>query len=95
MKKAKIDNLNIQYKFFRLKKWETIWDIITRSNDILNEIYFLGELITTGKDVRKLLCVLPELCYSKVKVITEARDLDTLAMNELIVNLTSYKLKIN
>ena len=41
------------------------------------------------------MCVLPETWESKVEAITEARDLDSLAMNELIGNLITYELKKN
>ena len=39
--------------------------------------------------------VLPESWESKVEEITEARDLDKLAMYELIGNLITYELKKN
>ncbi|XP_015080393.1 uncharacterized protein LOC107024028 [Solanum pennellii] len=55
----------------------------------------LGKIVLNGKAVRKLLSVLPETWESKVEAITEARDLDTLAMNELIGNLITYELKKN
>lgn len=95
MERAKIDNLNRQYKLFRIKKGKTIQDMHIKFTIILNEIYSLGELIPTGKIVRKLLSVLPKSWESKVKTIIETRDLDTLEMDELIGNLTTYELKKN
>lgn len=74
---------------------ETIQDMHTRFTALINEIYSLGEVIPNGKAIRKLLSVLPELWESKVEAITEARDLDKLAMDELIGNLITYKLKKN
>ena len=65
----------------------------TRFTAIINEIYSLGEIIPNGKAVRKFLSVLPKSWESKVEVITEARDLDKLAMDELIGNLMTYELK--
>ena len=62
---------------------------------ILNKIYSLGEHIPIGNTIRKLLSVLPESCESKAEAITKARDLDSLAMDELIGNLTTYELKKN
>ena len=84
VKKSKIDNLNRQYKLFRMTKGETIQEMHTRFTAIINEIYSLGEIIPNGKAVRKLLSVLPESWESKVKAITEARDLDKLAINDII-----------
>ncbi|KAH0741142.1 hypothetical protein KY290_034185 [Solanum tuberosum] len=64
-----------------------------RFTAIINEIYSLGEIIPNGKTVRNFLSVLPESWESKVEAITEARDLDKLAMDELIGNLMTYELK--
>ena len=72
---------------------ETIQEMHTRFTAIINEIYSLDEIIPNGKVVKKLLSVLPESLESKVEVITEACDLDKLAMDELIGNLMTYKLK--
>ena len=72
---------------------ETIQEMHTRFTAIINEIYSLGEIIPNGKAVRKLLSVLLESWESKVRAITEAHDLDKLAMDELIGNLMTYELK--
>ena len=74
---------------------ETIQEMHTTFIAIINEIYSLGEIIQNGKAVRKLLSVLPESWESKVEAITEARDLDKLAMDELIGSLITYELKKN
>ena len=84
VKKSKTDNLNRQYELFRMTEGETIQEMHTRFTTIINEIYSLGEIIHNGKAVRKLLSVLPKTWESKVEVITEARDLDKLAINDLI-----------
>ena len=65
---------------------ETIQEMHTRFTAIINEIYSQGEIISNRKAVRKLLSVLPESWESKVEAITEARDLDKLAIDELIGN---------
>nr|XP_010319962.1 uncharacterized protein LOC104647085 [Solanum lycopersicum] len=95
VKKSKIDNLNRQNELFRMAEGETIQDMHTRFTSIINEMYSLGEIVPNGKAVRKLLSVLPETWESKVEAITKARDLDSLAMDELIDNLITYELKKN
>nr|XP_010322045.1 uncharacterized protein LOC101268110 [Solanum lycopersicum] len=95
VKKSKIDNLNRQYELFRMAEGETIQDMHTRFTSIVNEMYSLGEIVSNEKTVRKLLSVLPETYESKVEAITEARDLDSLGMDELIGNLITYELKKN
>ncbi|XP_049397273.1 uncharacterized protein LOC125861406 [Solanum stenotomum] len=52
----------------------------------------LGEPIPLSKQVRKILKVLPKSSKSKVNAITEAKDLKTLAIDELIGNLQTYEL---
>ena len=89
LKKSKIDKLNRHYKLFRMAEGETIQEMHTRFTAIINEIYSLGEIISNGMTVKK---VLLESWESKVEVITEARDLDYSAMDELIENLMTYEL---
>ena len=93
LKKSKIDKLNRHYKLFRMAEGETIQEMQSMFTAIINEMYSLGEIIPNGKAVRKLLSVLQESWENKVEAITEARDLDKLAMNELIGNLMTYKVK--
>ena len=84
VKKSKIDNLNRQYELFRMAEGITIQEMHTKFTAIINEIYSLDEVIPNRKAVRKILSVLPESWESKLKAITEARDLDKLAINDLI-----------
>lgn len=65
----------------------------TKFASITNELHHLSEVIPPSKQVRKILRVLPKLWKSKVNVISEARDLKTLTMNELIENPKNYELK--
>ena len=95
VKKSKIGNLNRQYELFRMAEGETIQDMHTRFTSIINKMYSLGEIVPNGKAVRKLLSILPETWESKVEAITEARDLDSLGMDELIGNVIIYELKKN
>ena len=95
VKMSKIDSLNRQYELFRIAQGEAIQDMHTRFTSIINEMYSLGEIVPNKKAVRKLLSVLHETWESKVEAINEARDLDTLAMDELIGNLITYELKKN
>ena len=67
-----------------MEEGETIQEMHKTFTTIINKIYSLGEIIPNGKAVRKLVSVLPESWESKVKAITEARDLDKLAINDLI-----------
>ena len=72
---------------------EIIQELHTRFTTMINEIYSLGKIIPDGKEVKIHLSVLPESWESKIEVNTEARDLDKLAMDELVGNPMTYELK--
>ncbi|XP_047264086.1 uncharacterized protein LOC124896565 [Capsicum annuum] len=95
VKKSNIDVLNRKYKLFRMKEGETIQEMHTRFTSILNEIYSLSGVVPSGKTNQKLLSVLPESWERKVEAISEACNLDTLTMDELIEKLTTFELKKN
>ncbi|XP_075075619.1 uncharacterized protein LOC142162770 [Nicotiana tabacum] len=87
VKQSKIDMLTTEYELFRMKDDESIQDMHSRLTSIINELHSLGEVIPKNKLVRKVLNVLPGSWESKVNAITEATNLQTLTMDELIGNL--------
>ncbi|XP_070007642.1 structural maintenance of chromosomes protein 3-like [Nicotiana sylvestris] len=93
VKQSKIDMLTTEYELFSMKDDESIQDMHTRFTSIINELHSLGEIIPRNKLVSKVLSVLPSSWESKVNVITEAKDLQTLTMDELIGNLKTYEMK--
>ncbi|XP_070055979.1 uncharacterized protein [Nicotiana tomentosiformis] len=76
-----------------MKEDESIQEMHTRFTSIINELHSLGEIIPTNKMVRKILSVLPGSCESKFNAITEAKDLQKLTIDELIVNIKTYEMK--
>ncbi|XP_075084874.1 uncharacterized protein LOC142168113 [Nicotiana tabacum] len=93
VKQYKIDMLTTEYELFRMKDDEPIQDMHTRFTSIINELHSLGETIPRNKLVRKILIVLPSSWESKVNAITEAKDLQTLTIDELVGNLKTYEIK--
>ncbi|XP_070028807.1 uncharacterized protein [Nicotiana sylvestris] len=93
VKQSKIDMLTTEYELFRMKDDESIQDMYTRFTSIINELHSLGEIIPRNKLVRKVLSVIPSSWESKVNAITEAKDLQTVTMDELIENLKTYEMK--
>ncbi|XP_070020006.1 uncharacterized protein [Nicotiana sylvestris] len=65
----------------------------TRFTSIINELHSLGYIIPRNKLIRKFLSVLSGSWESKVNAITEAKDLQTLTMDELISNRKTYEMK--
>ncbi|XP_070010888.1 uncharacterized protein [Nicotiana sylvestris] len=93
VKQSKIDMLTTEYELFRMKDDESIQDMHTRFTSIINELHSLGDVIPRNKFVGKILNVLPGSWESKVNAITEAKDLRTLTMDEMIGNLKTYEMK--
>ncbi|XP_059310050.1 uncharacterized protein LOC132061215 [Lycium ferocissimum] len=94
VKNSKIDMLTTDYKMFKMKESESIHEMHTRFTSIINELHSLEVVITTTKLEKKMLGVLPNSCDSKVNSISEAKDLDTLTVDELIGNFKTYKMKM-
>ncbi|XP_075076411.1 uncharacterized protein LOC142163060 [Nicotiana tabacum] len=67
-----------------MKDDESIQDMHTHFTSIINELHSLGEIIPRNKLVRIILSVLPSSWESKVNVITEAKDLQKLIIDELV-----------
>ncbi|XP_070002387.1 uncharacterized protein [Nicotiana sylvestris] len=76
-----------------MKGDESIQDMYTRFTSIINELHSLGETIPRNKLVRKILSILPSSWESKVNVVTEAKDLQELTIDELVRNLKTYEMK--
>nr|XP_016459601.1 PREDICTED: uncharacterized protein LOC107783142 [Nicotiana tabacum] len=86
VKQSKIDMLTTEYEPFRMKDDEYIQDMHTRFTSIINELHSLGETIPRNNLVRKILSVLLSSWENKVNAITEAKDLQTLTIDELSIN---------
>ncbi|XP_070028803.1 uncharacterized protein [Nicotiana sylvestris] len=94
VKQSKIYMLTTECELFRMKDDNSIQDMHTKFTSIINELHSLGEIIPRNKLVRKVLSVLPSSWESKVNAISEAKDFQTLTIEELIGNLKTYKMKI-
>nr|XP_009589311.1 uncharacterized protein LOC104086697 [Nicotiana tomentosiformis] len=84
VKQSKIDMLKTEYELFRMKDDESIQDMHTHFTSIINKLHSLGEIIPRNKLLRRILSVLPGSWESKANVITEAKDLQKLTIDELI-----------
>ncbi|XP_075107102.1 uncharacterized protein LOC142180079 [Nicotiana tabacum] len=93
VKQSKIDMLTTKYELFKMKDDESIQDMHTWFTSIINELHSLGEIIPRNKLVRKILSVFPSSWESRVNVITEAKDLQKLTIDELVGNLKTYEMK--
>lgn len=81
-----------KYELFKMEPNETISCMFTRFTDIINGLKNLGKSYTNSKLVRKILRSLPKIWEAKVTAIVEAKDLNTLALEELLGSLMTHEL---
>ena len=73
---------------------ESFDEFYAKLNNIVNSAYNLGEIYDQPKIVRKILRSLTEDFKSKVTVISESKDVDSIPADELVGSLQSYKLDL-
>ena len=73
---------------------ESFDEFYAKLNDIVNSAFKLGEIYDQPKIVRKILRSLTENFRPKVTVITENKDVDSIAVDELVGSLQSYELDL-
>ena len=67
-------------------------EFYVKLKDIVNSAFNLRETISEPKVVRKVLRSLPERFHAKITVIEESKDIDKIALTELVGNLQTYEL---
>src|SRR5262249_48227639 len=92
VKATKISMLTHKYELFKMEESESISEMFTRFNGILNELKGLGKTYENAEVVRKILRSLPHSWSPKVTAIEEAKDLDTLKLDELMGSLMTHEM---
>src|SRR5262249_55954778 len=92
VKSTKVSLLTHKYELFKMEESETISDMFTRFTGILNELKSLGKEYKNEEVVRKILRCLPHSWSPKVTAIEEAKDLDTLKLDELMGSLMTHEI---
>ena len=72
-----------------MEEEESFDKFYTKSKDIVNSAFNLGEIILKPKVVRKVLISwhLLERFHAKITVIEESKDIDKIPLTELVCNL--------
>ena len=73
---------------------ESFDEFNAKLNDIVKSAYNLGEIYDQPKIVRKILRFLTEDFRPKVTAITESKDVDSIAIDELVGSLQSFELDL-
>ena len=94
VKTTKVNMLIHTYEMFRMEPTESISEMYTRFTNIVNGMRSLGKIISNGELVNKLLRSLPASWDAKVTAIEEAKDVNTLPLEQLLGSLMTYELSL-
>ncbi|GAV84321.1 DUF4219 domain-containing protein/UBN2 domain-containing protein, partial [Cephalotus follicularis] len=94
VKKAKISILVHDYEMFTINENEDIKTMFTRFTNITNVLQSLDKLYFNSEIVRRILMCLPRAWMPKVTAIEEAKDLNTLPLEDLLGSLMTHELSI-
>ena len=92
VKERKIGMLVQKYEMFQMKQNETIISIFTCFIDITNCSKNLDRMYINSDNVKKILRSLPRIWETKVTAIQEAKDLNTMPLEELLGSLIIHEL---
>eukprot|EP00253_Pinus_taeda_P007818 PITA_07818 len=93
VKKAKLQTHRRQFESLKMEDEEDISSYFPRVAEVVNSLKGLDEKIEESTIVQKVLRSLPDRFDSKISAIEEAKDLDTLKMDELHGILTTYEMR--
>ena len=92
VKESRINMLVHDYEMFKMDVDESIPSMFTRFTNITNSLKSLGKEYTNGEMVRKILRCLPRNWQPKVTAIQEAKDLNTLELDQLMGSLMTHEI---
>ncbi|KAH9667979.1 hypothetical protein KPL70_021252 [Citrus sinensis] len=91
VKESKISRYTRQYELFQMEQNESVYSMYTRFTDIVNTLGALGKIFSNSEKVKKIIRSLPKEWRPKRTAIEEAKDLNTLPLDDLIGSLISYE----
>ncbi|KAH9751651.1 Integrase catalytic domain-containing protein [Citrus sinensis] len=89
VKESKINRYTRQYELFQMEQNENVYSMYTRFMDIVNTLGALEKTFSNSEKVKKIIRSLPNEWRPKRTVIEEAKDLNTLPLDDLIGSLIS------
>ncbi|KAH9687357.1 hypothetical protein KPL70_014742 [Citrus sinensis] len=91
VKESKISRYTRQYELFQMEQNENVYSMYTRFMDIVNTLGALGKTFSNSEKVKKIIRSLPKEWRPKRTAIEEAKNLNTLHIDDLISSLISYE----
>jgi len=95
VREAKVTILVHQYELFRMKEDESIETMYSRFQTLVSGLQILKKSYVASDHVNKILRSLPAKWRPKVTTIEEAKDLNTLSVEDLISSLKCHEIGLN
>jgi hypothetical protein len=91
VKETRIDIGVRKFEVFEMSENETIDEMYARFTTIVNEMRSLGKAYSTHERIRKILRCLPSMWRPMVTAITQAKDLKSMNLEDLIGSLRAHE----
>jgi len=95
VKKAEALMLVHQYELFKMKDDESIEQMYSRFQTLVSGLQILKKSYVASDHVSKILRSLPARWRPKVTAIEEAKDLNTLSVEDLVSSLKAHEIGLN
>ena len=95
VREAKALMLAHQYELFNMKDDESIEEMYSRFQTLISELQILKKSYVASNHVSKILRSLPARWRPKVTAIEEAKDLNTLSVEDLVSSLKVHEMGLN
>ena len=91
VKETRIDNGVKKFEVFEMSVNETIDKMYARFTKIVDEMRSLGKAYSNHERIRKILRCLPSMWRPMVTAITQAKDLKSMNLEDLIGSLRAHE----
>ena len=95
VREAKALMLVHQYELFKMKDNESIEEMYSRFQTLVSGLQILKKSYVASDHVSKILRILPVRWRPKVTAIEEAKDLNTLSIEDLVSSLKVHEISLN
>ncbi|XP_073282378.1 uncharacterized protein [Primulina huaijiensis] len=95
VRRTRLMMLTSKFEMMRMEESENILDYDRCLQEIANEAFSLGDLISNERLVRKVLRSLPERFNVKICAIDEAKDISQMALGDLISSLRTVEMNMD
>jgi hypothetical protein len=95
VREAKAFMLVHQYELFKMKDDETIEEMYSRFQTLVSGLQILKKSYVASDHISKILRSLPARWRPKVTAIEEAKDLNTLSVEDLVSSLKIHEISLN